>query len=122
VWATLPPVVHISPGISPNGGVYGYTPYGWVWKVIWEVGPNYPNPIALHMTLVGDQNPLWLEVDGTPTTTPILDPAHPSHPESKIGDDWREWGSYVYIPTAGCYHLQAVWPEGSWGITFAAGR
>jgi hypothetical protein len=117
VWATLPPVVHIAPNGSPT-----YTPYGWSWKVIWEVGPSYPHPIALRATRVGDQAPLWFEFDGAPTTTPTLDPAHPSHPESKLGTGWREWGSYLYIPTAGCYQLQAVWPEGSWELTFAAGR
>jgi hypothetical protein len=121
VWTTLPPVVHISPGVSPNGST-GYTSYGWIWKVIWEVGPNYPNPIALRAFRMGDETPLWIDVDGTPTTTPTLDPAHPSHPESKVGDDWREWGSYLYIPTAGCYYLKATWPEGSWETTFAAGR
>jgi hypothetical protein len=117
VWATLPPVVHIAPNGSPT-----YTPYGWSWKVIWEVGPNYPHSIALRAMRVSDQTPLWFEFDGPPTTTPTLDPAHPSHPVSKLGDDWREWGSYLYVPTAGCYRLQALWLEGTWELTFAAGR
>lgn len=90
--------------------------------MIWEVGPNYPNPITLRATRVSDETPLRFEFDGPPTTTPVLDPAHPPHPESAIGADWREWGSYLYIPTASCYHLKATWPEGSWEITFAAGR
>ena len=80
LWATLPPVFHISPSVSPNGTT-NYTSYGWIWKVVWEVGPNYPNSIALQATRVGDQNPLWFEFDGPPTTTPVLDPAHPSHPD-----------------------------------------
>jgi len=122
VWATLPPVVHIAPSISPNGTINGYTAYGWIWKVIWEVGPNYASPIALRVTQSDDQAALWMEVNGSPTKTPTLDPSHPSHPESALGEDWREWGSYLYIPTAGCYRLKATWPEGSWEVSFAAGR
>jgi len=96
--------------------------YGWTWKLIWEVGPNYTHRITLRGGDLRNSTSLWFQFSGDPTTSPILDAQTPDHPESVIGNNWAEWGSYLYIPAAGCYYLEASWPGGHWRITFAAGR
>jgi hypothetical protein len=125
VWATtLWAPIHLTANDA-------YTRFGWTWKIIWEVGPSYKGSVAPHGVNLRDGTPLWFQFAAddptTTTTTPLLDPRHPNHPVSVVGDDWVEWGSYVYLPAAGCYAIeaswpsQANWPSGSWRITFAAG-
>lgn len=99
-----------------------YTQHGWSWKIVWEVGPDYTQLVTIQGGNLRDGTPLWFQVTGNPTTSPVLDPRHPDHPGSTVGTDWAEWGSYVFIPQAGCYYLQASWPGGSWRINFAAGE
>lgn len=99
-----------------------YTQHGWTWKIVWEVGPDYTQPVAIRGGNLRSGTPLWFQITGNPTTSPVLDPRHPDHPGSTVGTDWAEWGSYVFIPQAGCYYLQASWPGGSWRINFAAGK
>ena len=105
-----------------------YTRFGWTWKIIWEVGPSYKGLVALRGVNLQNGTPLWFQfLTDDPTITPLLDPRHPNHPVSKVGEDWVEWGSYVYLPATGCYASeaswpsQANWPSGSWRVTFAAG-
>ncbi len=125
VWATA---VSTPIHLTANDG---YTRFGWTWKIIWEVGPSYTGSVALRGVNLQNGTPLWFQFAAddptTTTTTPLLDPRHPNHPVSVVGDDWLEWGSYVYLPAAGCYAIEASWPSqsswpsGSWRITFAAG-
>jgi len=98
-----------------------YTQHGWTWKIIWEVGPDYTQLVTIRGGELRSGTPLWFQFAGNPTTSPVLDPRHPDHPGSSVGTDWAEWGSYVFIPRAGCYYLQASWLGGSWRINFAAG-
>jgi len=99
-----------------------YTQHGWTWKIVWEVGPDYTQLVTIRGVNLRTGTPLWFQVTGNPTTVAVLDPKHPDHPGSAVGIDWAEWGSYVFIPQAGCYYLQASWPGGSWRINFAAGE
>lgn len=55
-------------------------------------------------------------------TSLLLDPNHPTHLGAGAGPDYQEWGSYIFIPKAGCYQLEATWPGGRWSFPFAAGR
>jgi hypothetical protein len=57
---------------------------------------------------------LWFQFsDQSPIVSSfVLNPRKPDHPGSVIGNDWAEWGSYMYIPTASCYYLEASWPGG----------
>lgn len=95
--------------------------YGWDYKILWSVGPNYTHPVVLHGGLLSAGTPLWFQIgDQPPVTAPVLDPKHPGTPTgSDVG--WAEFPSYLLIPKAGCYYLKASWPGGSWRITFAAG-
>lgn len=97
-------------------------PYGWVMiKVVWEVGPHYTQPITVRGYDRSDHTPLLLQFLESPTTHGVLDPHHPDHPASVIGEGWAEWGSYIVVPKAGCYTLDVSWPTGHWNITFAFG-
>ena len=130
IFGALGPVVGGSPvwvaGFNgPHAVVYldqaFFDKPGWGWKMIWEVGPNYTHLVTLRGANLQSGAPTWFQFDGDPTTSPILDPRHPDHPASAVGGDWAEWGSYVFVPAAGCYYLEASWPGGQWRITFAAG-
>lgn len=100
---------------SPDGG--------WPVKIVWEVGPNYNRPVMLRAGNLRDGTLLkWhMSPDNHLTTAPVLDPQHPGHPVSVIGPAWNEWGSEILIPAAGCYYVEAIWPEGQWRQTFAIG-
>jgi hypothetical protein len=95
--------------------------YGWNYKILWSVGLNYTHPVVLRGGLLSDGTPLWFRIgDQPPVTAPVLDPRYPG---TLTGSDagWAEFPSYLLIPKAGCYYLEASWPGGSWRITFAAG-
>ncbi len=114
VWASLSAIVHI-PSYST------YTRFGWPWEIVWEVGPSYTSSVALRGGSLRNSTPLWFQFAGDPTIAPVLDPNHPDHPVSNVGDGWAEWGSYVFLPATGCYYIEATWPGGSWRLDFAAG-
>ncbi len=109
--------LHIS-----NPAPAAYTRYGWSGRLLWEVGPNYPNSIILQGKNLRDGAPLWFQLaDQAATTTLILNPGAP-HAVSWLGSGWAEWSSAVYIAVAGCYSLEAIWPGGQWQLIFAAGK
>jgi hypothetical protein len=104
---------------------FTYTQYGWEWKVLWRVSTRYTQPVRLHGGNLRTGTPLWFQIgDQDPSTAPVLDPrpreqqiAQSGYPADTVG-----WGSYLLIPTAGCYYVEADWQGGSWRGTFAAGR
>jgi hypothetical protein len=111
---------------GPHAAIYlvpeAFNQYGWGRKIIWEVGPNYMHLVTLHgANLRSGARIRFQFLDGDPTISAVLDPHHPDHPGSAVGGDWNEWGSGMFLPTAGCYYLEASWPGGHLRITFAAG-
>lgn len=124
-WATWPPdpnVFHPPPPSSlyPNS----YTPpFGWhLMKVIWEVGPDYTHSVMIQGHDLFDHTPLYIQfLNDPPTADGVLDPQHPDHPVSVIGESWAEWGSELVVPKAGCYVMEVSWPMGQWSATFAVG-
>lgn len=117
VWATLSGgIVHLAGDAYDSNG-------GWPLKIVWEIGPNYNRAVMLRATNLLDNKPI--KFDMTPshqiTIFPVLDPQSPGHPASVIGSNWKEWGSDLLIPAAGCYAVDATWPGGHWRINFAAG-
>lgn len=101
-----------------------YAQHGWYWKLIWEVGPRFLSHITVRGMNVSTKIPLWFQLtDSDPVgTSLLLDPHHPDHPGAAAGSDYAEWGSIIYIPTAGCYQLEVSWAGGQWSLLFAAGR
>lgn len=118
VWATWlpgPSIFHGAPGEY-------VAPYGWAMtKAIWEVGPNYSDAVTVRGEDIFDHSPLLFQFEDTVTADAVLDPQHPGHPVSSVGADWREWGSAIMPPKAGCYMMQVSWATGHWDITFAFG-
>jgi hypothetical protein len=99
--------------------------HGYYQKVLWVIQPNYGHPVHLSGSDSGRAAPLWFQIgDQPPTTAPVLDPAHPgAYPYNPANPDqvFASYPSYLFIPHAGCYVLEASWPEGHWRIPFAAG-
>jgi hypothetical protein len=95
--------------------------YGWNYKILWEIGPHYTHSVMLRGGSLRNGTLLWFQFgDQAPTMTPVLDSQHPG---TITGFDagWAGFPSYLLIPGAGCYYLEAHWPGGSWRISFAAG-
>jgi hypothetical protein len=81
--------------------------------------------VRVAITDLTSGRPLSITIGGTYTersTAPLLDPARPNHPDVPDKPDTHEWGSYVVFPLAGCYQLDARWPEGFWSLVFSFGR
>lgn len=97
-------------------------PYGWERKLIWEVGPHFSSKITLSGKNVRTGVPIWFQFDEPPVSSAVLDPQHFNHPAPAGGEGYAEWGSYIFVPVAGCYQIEASWPGGQWSFPFAAGR
>lgn len=119
-------VIGFSPGLTlrmgPGQGM-AHGPHGWYVKVAWVVAPDYRQRITLRGSTLAGGTPLWFQIGGEPfSTTPVLDPQQPgaSAPNEPAG--WAAFPSYLFIPRAGCYAVEADWPGGMWRLAFAAGR
>lgn len=109
--------IHITPSSDT------YTQYGWIWKLVWEVGPRFTQKVTIHGTNMKTGVPLLFQfLNGSVNASPVLNPQQPDHPQSAISNEYKEWGSSLYISTAGCYSLDAAWTGGHWRVLFAAGR
>ena len=121
-------VVGFTPGLSlhldfgdPGGMMHG--PHGWYRKLAWLVGPGYRQRIVLHGSALAGGAPLWFQLGGqTPTTAPLLNPQQPEAAFPGEPPGWAFFPSYLFIPLAGCYSVEATWPGGMWKVAFAAGR
>jgi hypothetical protein len=89
-----------------------YTPYGWTWKLVWEIGPHFSQQVTLHGVNLRTGEPLWFQFDGPETTSPVLNPGQSDHPVPAAGEGYAEWGSYLFIPAASCYQIEATWSGG----------
>ena len=115
--------VGFTPGLSLHLGnprLLYHGPHGWYRKVAWAAAPGYRLPIRVHGGTLDGRMPLWFQVgEQLPTTSPVLDPLHPV----VTGNTWGElFTSYIFIPKAGCYFVEASWPGGTWRLAFAAGQ
>ena len=101
--------------------------YGWAYRLLLVERSDSFRPILLSGGNLQDNAPLLFE-DGisirghTPVTAFFSLAADNPRLPSKYDDRWKAWTVIVYVPSAGCYSLEAFWPEGSWQVNFAAGR
>jgi hypothetical protein len=111
------------------GGSIPLTEYGYAVKTLWVMDRTDTSPVVLHGVLLGAGLPLWLMVNtGTPATSLKLDPTNPltgsfggstSSPEQ--AGNYPQFPGAIFIPQAGCYSLEASWPNGGWHLVFSAG-
>jgi hypothetical protein len=122
VWGRLPPdlQVQVSPGTvdDPWTGT----------KILWENILDSTQPVNVRVkNLATGVLAWWGPGDGQPPSDPVLGMGAGS--EGNGGDyhgspvsGWYEWGSVLYLLTAGCYSMDVSWPGGAWHVVFAAGR
>jgi hypothetical protein len=115
IWAAGFAGPHATIPLSPQDP---YTPYGWTVKILWGIEPGYTHAVTLHGENLRTGARLYFNVTGQPTPAPVLDPEAVGTPINQ----WKDFPSHLFIPTAGCYALEATWPGGQWRITFAAGQ
>ena len=120
-----PTVVHVNQA--------GYTPWPGT-KIIWEVGPNAAPVTTIQVINRATGEAAWWGPGGEPNRAGqsgtgvalslTLDATTPSpaDPHGIPQAGWQEWGSFVYLPQAGCYTLRVSWPGGQWQSSFAAGQ
>ena len=90
--------------------------YGEEVKVLWALQTD--RPVELRGVSATTNAPLYFEIgDEAPTQTPTLDPS--TAPQND--GSWTYFPSYLDIPAADCYYLEADWAGGHWRIEFPGG-
>lgn len=111
---------------------------GWpIQKIVVEVGPNYDQPVTLHLrNLETGALAWWTDAQmppGAATQTLVLDPqtdnesvgnvpGEPDIPHGAPDPGWKEWGVFPLYYAAGCYQLEVSWAGGSWQSVYAVGN
>jgi len=96
------------------------TAYGWRAKVLMVVDASQVAPI----TITGRSDSgaaLWFEIGGAVSAPPTTAPRLGGSTVPAV-HGWKQFPSYVYVPSAGCYTLRTSWPGAGWTVRFAAGR
>ncbi len=114
LWAAGFAGPHATIPIDPNAP---YTANGWPVKILWAIEPDYMHPLMLQGTNLQTGAPIYFNVTGQTTRSPVLDPSIARTAPGK----WADFPSNIFIPSAGCYSIEANLPGGQWRITFAAG-
>ena len=101
--------------------------FGWAYNLLLVERADYLRPVLLSGKSLDDDFSLFFEdgisIRGQKSVTAFFELAadHPRLP-SKYDTQWKAWTVIMYVPAAGCYSLEALWPEGGWQVNFAAGR
>jgi hypothetical protein len=91
-------------------------------KILWVVEPQYTRLVHLRGFELSDKAPLWFKFVGKEVTSAMLDPSRSRvQPAADNTEGFTFFPSYLVIPKAGCYLLEAQWDDGAWQIPFAAG-
>lgn len=91
-------------------------------KILWEVGPKYPEVVTVRATDMQTGELAWWDMDGQHATSVMrLTKDMGSLHHGEVVSGWQEWGSTLHILKAGCYKLEVSWPKGLWSMQFAAG-
>ena len=90
--------------------------YSKVWKWCRTFNANFFDLNVRHLTYLRS-----FCVEHSGQLPAELDPQHPDHPVSVVGEGWAEWGTLFVVPKAGCYVVEVSWAAGHWSVTFAAG-
>lgn len=112
---------------APGDVLNEHNQYGWGHKLLWVVATTLHGSVTIHGTNLNTGAPVYPNAEyaknsSTPTTL-VLDPGDQSviSQDANRDEQWTQFPGDLTIPGAGCYALEAVWPGGSWRMTFAAG-
>ncbi len=91
-------------------------------KILWEVSQDLTTTATVRVKNLATGAVAWWGKGDQPPSAPVLvldgsNAGYHGVPES----GWFEWGSFLYLLTAGCYSMDVSWPGGGWHIVFAAG-
>jgi hypothetical protein len=116
VWAGIGLELHLYTGIQGYHVVWTGT------KILWEVGQDLTQPVVVRVKSLTTGAAAWWGKGDQPPSDPVLvlDSRNEGYHGSPASG-WYEWGSFMYLLTAGCYSMDVSWPGGSWRIVFAAG-
>lgn len=116
VWAGVGLHIHVYTGTLGYHVVWPTT------KILWEVSQDLTPPVTVQVkNLATGAIAWWGKGDQPPSTSVLVLDASNQGFHGSPADGWYEWGSVLYILTAGCYLMDAQWPNGAWHIVFAAG-
>lgn len=96
------------------------TKYGYPQKIFWQLMNRSPGPVILRGWNLRTGQRIWFG-------HPLLE----AHPKPLVPPPVIAWASAIvrndraptltFVPSAGCYVLQATWHGGGWSIPFTAG-
>jgi hypothetical protein len=119
IWASLPAAAAASQHLAHQ---FYDLDGGWPLDISWETATGYPHPITLRA--INDANGQLLKWHISPSASGPAGSTGPyltMNPILNSRSSLRFWSSQLLIPSAGCYTIEAVWPEGYWRVTFPAG-
>jgi hypothetical protein len=100
---------------------FGYrTIYGYPQKIFWQLNSRAHGPVTVHGWNVRTGQRIWFGRP-LPGPKPAAGTAAPviAWPSAIIRP--HRFPSLTFVPSAGCYVLQAQWRGGSWSVPFTAG-
>jgi hypothetical protein len=116
VWAGIGLELHLYIGPQDSHG-------GWTGtKILWEVGQDLTTLVTVRVKNLATGASAWWGKGEQPPSYPVLvlDSRNEGYHGSPASG-WYEWGSFLYLLTAGCYSMDVSWPGRLWHIVFAAG-
>lgn len=125
------PTIHLGPAAQANAYSWDapYTQLGWPAPIGLDLQGGFQEPVQLSGWNVSDGKPVAFGfivagVWGAPhyvSTSYTLDPTNPDLPAGGSDGTGEFWYGYVFLPSAGCYALNASW-SGGWQVMVSAGR
>jgi len=99
-----------------------FTEDGWRIKILFLLEPKHDSDVELIGHGVrGTERAVLFSVEGAPPAeVASFDPGNPAIPVQH--DGWREYPTYVYFPSAGCFLPTASWTGGTSELGFGLGR
>jgi hypothetical protein len=95
------------------------TRYGYFQKVFWQIVPTSSAKVILRGWNVRTHQSMWF---GRPTGASPVPGGPPPMTAQRLGVvRVRNAPPFTFIPSAGCFVVQAAWAGGTWSVQFAEG-
>ena len=97
------------------------TEHGWRIKILFLLEPAQDSAVDLvGQGVHGTEGAVLFAIGGAkPSAMATFDPENPGIPIQN--DGWREYPTYAYFPSPGCFQLRATWPGGGAELGFGIG-